>query len=79
MTVKELIESMVEMPDRVVIIDAHLRYHGFHWDIPSENMDCKKEYYRRIVKQWILEKYVNTESENRKKTIYIVLKGDTKK
>lgn len=70
---------MVGIPDRVVIIDAHLIYHGYHWDIPSENMDCKKSYYRRIVKQWILEKHVDTDSESIKKTIYIELKGDTKK
>lgn len=88
MTVKELIETMVEFPDRVLIIDEHLDYHTHNMHNPIANRDLKQRYYRRNVKRWVFEHNLRKvgepdpytgETKGYIDSIYIELKGDTKK
>lgn len=93
MTVKQLLTTMVSLPDRVVIIDmSHNIISKFRINIPEEKEDLEKYFYKRNVDRWILEKVVKQPDTireivdqadcrdlNWRESIYIEMKGDTKK
>ena len=93
MTVKQLLTTMISFPDRVAIIDTSRNIiRKFHLDNPEEKKDLEQYFYKRNVDRWILERVEKTpntireiidqaESRDRnwRASMYIELKGDTKK
>ena len=94
MTVKQLLITKVSLPDRVVIIDTSRNIiRKFRLDNPEEKNDLERYFYKRNVDRWIIEivdKDPTTIREiivdravcldlYRKESMFIELKGDTKK
>lgn len=93
MTVKQLLTTMVSLPDRVAIIDTSRNItKAFRLDNPEEKKDLERYFYKRNVYRWILEKVekqpttireivdqAESRYKNWRESMYIELKGDTKK
>lgn len=93
MTVKQLLTTMVSLPDRVAIIDTSRNIiRKFRLDNPEEKKDLERYYYKRNVDRWILEKVekqpetireivdqAESRDRNWKESMYIELKGENKK
>lgn len=93
MTVKQLLTTMVSLPDRVAIIDTNRNIiMKFRLDNPEEKKHLERYFYKRNVDRWILEKVVKQPETireivdqadcrdlNWRESMYIELKGDTKK
>lgn len=93
MTVKQLLTTMVSLPDRVAIIDTCRNItRSFRLDNPEEKKDLERYYYMRNVYRWILEKVekqpttireivdqAGSPYKNWKESMYIEVKGERKK
>ena len=93
MTVKQLLTTMVSLPDRVAIIDTSRNIiRKFRLNIPEEKEDLEKYFYKRNVYKWILEKVekqpttireivdqAESRDRNWKESMYIEVKGEKKK
>ena len=93
MTVKQLLTTKVSLPDRVVIIDTSRNIiRKFRLDNPEEKKDLERYFYKRNVDRWILERVDKDPTTIReivdravsldlywKESMFIELKGDTKK
>ena len=93
MTVKQLLTTKVSLPDRVVTIDTSRNIiRKFRLDNPEEKKDLERYFYKRNVDRWILERVDKDPTTIReivdravsldlywKESMFIELKGDTKK
>ena len=93
MTVKQLLTTMISLPDRVAIIDTSRNItRSFRLDIPEEKKDLERYFYKRNVDRWILEKVekqpttireivdqAKSPYRNWKESMYIEVKGEKKK
>ena len=92
MTVKQLLTTMVSLPDRVAIIDTSRNIiRRFRLDIPEEKKDLERYFYKRMVDRWIFEKVekqpttireivdqADCRDLNWRESMYIELKGEKK-
>ena len=92
MTVKQLLTTMVSLPDRVAIIDTSRNIiRKFRLDNPEEKKDMERYFYKRNVDRWILEKVekqpatireivdrAESRDRNWKESMYIEVKGEKK-
>ena len=93
MTVKQLLTTIVSLPDRVIIIDTSRNIiKKFRLNIPEEKEDLEKYFYKRNVDRWIFEKVVKQPDTireivdqadcrdiNWRESIYNEVKGERKK
>lgn len=92
MTVKQLLTTMVSLPDRVTIIDtSRNKIIKFRLDNPDEKKVLERYFYKRNVDRWILEKVVKQPTtigeiidqaepgKKWKESLYIEVKGENKK
>lgn len=92
MTVKQLLTTMVSLPDRVAIIDTSRNIiRRFRLDIPEEKKDLERYFYKSIVNRWIFEKVekqpttireivdqADCRDLNWRESMYIEVKGEKK-
>ena len=82
MTVKQLLTTMVSLPDRVAIIDTSRNIiRKFWFDNPEDKKDLERYFYKRNVDRWILEKIADqaeSGGRNWREFMYIEVKGEKK-
>ena len=86
MTIKNLLETAVDMPDRVVIIDTDLgNIRPFNIHNKMSFIELKKYHYGKTVEKWIVDKMTTASykitdpytgsDKGWKETIYIQIKS----